>query len=253
MTYEINLSVPAQYRPALKELYFRSVRKNLFSLFARKDRYKDMVEGFRQRYKTGQLYGKYLDGVIDWYLNPLYHCEAEFSLLPDTPETFALDLGCGAGSVGYWLRNNDYQWSYMGVDLIEEAKTFFKPLSNATFLQKNVKKLELSDLPQKADIIFSVNMCDYIPNLENLLAKLHDLSTPGARLVIIDGHNAPFWNRNSIGNMHSTKTMKTLLERQNWHIKKIFKTSVFNVANIPILEISHGFLCTKTYEHIRTS
>ncbi len=246
MVDPVYLTVPSKYRRAVRKMYIRNSIQNIFRVFTKKQNNSDMIQGFKDRYKSGNLSFFYLDGAIDWYLNILYHCEADLSVVPNHKDVLALDLGCGAASVGYWLRNNDYKWSYIGVDIVKEAAAFFKTLKDARFINKNIEELHINDLPKQPDIIFAVNVSCYMSNIRSFIKNLRDISSENTKLIIIDGHPAPFWNNRTTAANYSTKEMTCMLEENNWQVERVFKLSIYNVANLPIMTISHGFLCSRS-------
>ncbi len=239
------LTVPRQYRKGVKRDFIRTIRQNLYTDFKEKQTYEDMIIGFKKRYKTNNLHSIYLDGTTNWYLDPLYHCEAELLNLPNTKDTLALDIGCGASPVCYWLRDNDYNWSYIGIDIVKEAKKYVKPLDNASFIAKDIKNLNSSDLPKKPDIIFAVNSLCYFKNLKNNLDNLYNISADKAKLIIIDIPPTILWYNNTYTKARSSVQTHLILKNSGWITKRRFIMSVYNFANMPIMNISYALLCER--------
>ena len=239
------LTVPKTYRKSMGALYIRSLIKNLRPSFNSRDEREDMLDGFKKRYTSEYLDQNYLDGAIDWYLSPLYHCEADFSLIPNKKSILALDLGCGAASVGCWLRNNDYEWSYLGVDIVREAKPYFEALSDSKFLCKDIDDLEADDMSKAPDVIFAVNSFCYVSEIEQFISNLHRLSVCDTKLIVIDAHPGGLWRKNSVASRYSTDELCSFLVKNGWKVDKLFKLSVFNIANFPFFIISHTVLCSR--------
>ncbi len=247
MTHTTYITIPRHYRKSVTRLFINSakLKLNVIRAFTKKQSDAEIIEGFRQRYATDNLYNSYIDGTIEWYLNPIYHYEADLSEIPNTKDILALDLGCGPASVCYWLRANDYMWEYMGVDIVKDAKKYIKPLNRASFIVKRIEKLTIDDLPQKPDIIFAVNSFCYVQELEECLYNLFNISKGKAKLIIIDGYPSAFWNNKSIAKFRSTKDFQEILSASGWIPKRKLILSIYNMANIPMMNISHSFLCER--------
>ena len=246
MFYTTYLTVPRLYRKAITHLFINAVKTNLLKPFIRKQSNAEMIEGFTKRYTNNNLYQSYLDGAVNWYLDPIHHCEAHLSEIPNTADTFVLDIGCGPASICYWLRTNNYKWQYIGVDIIKQVEKYIKPLNNASFISKKIENITIDDLPQKPDIIFAVNSLCYVKDAKNTLENLFNISKPETKLIIIDIYPSLFWDKKSIANLRSTHNLQKILNDAGWAPKKKLILSIYNFANIPLMKISHSFLCERS-------
>lgn len=244
----IHLTVPRAYQRAIRKAYIRSAVWNMRHCLKRADGYDKMYQDFKERYSAGTLHKKHLDGAIDWYLNPLNACADNLSTLPNTPDTLALDLGCGPASVGHWMRAKDYHWSYHGVDLIAEGANYFTTLKDARFTHKDMEDLQAQDIAQKPDIIFAVNSLSYLDNMHVTLEKLHALSHDKTQLHVIDAYPSLLWNRKAAGVIMKPHEMAYLLNRSGWRVEKTFQLSVYTLFGKPFLNISQGFFCRRKAE-----
>ncbi len=221
---------------------------NMRNALKRCDDFDKMCQDFKERYSKGTLQKRHLDGAIDWYLSPLNACTDELSQYENTAETLALDLGCGAASVGHWMRGHGYDWSYHGIDVVQESATYFTALNNATFTHKDMEDLQAQDLAKKPDVIFAINSLSYLHNMHTTLEKLHALSHDQTQLYVIDAYPSLLWNRKAAGVRMKPHEMAYILNRSGWRVEKTFQLSVYTLFGKPFLNISQGFFCRRKAE-----
>jgi SAM-dependent methyltransferase len=238
------LTIQPIYKKIMRRRFVRSAIETKFRFMLKAHFTDDVITTFRQRYKT-KRFMNILDGTTAWYLTPLYHCEAYFSDIKNDKSVLALDLGCGAASVCNWLRNNDYKWSYLGVDAAKEAGSFFETLDEAKFLSKYIQDLTKDDMPQKPDIIFAVNLFLFLEKINPVLENIHKISQSEAKLVIIDPIHSPLWNTDLKTYMRTHEKWIKTLEHTGWYVEKNFILSIDNILNKPVMLISQAFICSK--------
>lgn len=121
-----------------------------------------------------------LDGAPEW---PVL-----MDLLPDPAGMRAVDLGCGVGWVGRWLREQGAA-SVLGVDvshnMIERART----LTVDDGVEYQIADLEALDLPAaRFDLAFSSLAFHYVRDFDRLVGEIYQSLAPGGRLVFTIEH-----------------------------------------------------------------
>ena len=245
MPETLYLSVPKQYRLGMRKIYVKNIRQKLWRFYKRNAPKKDPIALFTNRYKSGEIHASVIDGAIDWYLSPLYHCEAEFSTISNTPQIHVLDLGCGPASVGHWLRQNDYQWCYTGVDIVPEAQHYFDSVPNSNLIEKDLNTLDKEDIKNPADIIFMINAFGYVDNQARLLRLIHEVSHDNTFFFIMDAYPASFWSNEYPTKRFKSNELTNILQQNGWKVERKFHLSVYTIFNKPFMNLSHAFLCSR--------
>lgn len=164
-----------------------------------------------------------------------YFSQARPELVVRLPDRLGrlLDVGCGAGGVGAALRDRvDF---LAGIELEPEAAD----VARRTYDQVLVGRAEdvLRDLDAPFDTVLAYDLLEHLPNPEELLARLHEVTSPGA-LIHVSVPNARHWSlvrdlvaRGTFGYTewgHRDRThlrwftradLVALLESSGWHVE----------------------------------
>ena len=94
MIKPVCLTVPQAYQKTMGRLFLTYARYNLLRLFPYKYTLEEMLNRFEIRYRSGEIYGDFMDGATSWYLSPLDHYEPVLrEVIPNDENILALDLG----------------------------------------------------------------------------------------------------------------------------------------------------------------
>lgn len=237
------LTVPHQYKDAVGSLFIRNARVNLFTRPKQKST-EDVRKGFAERYRNNDLYGGYLDGAIDWYLSPLSYFATDCREQLKSSSGHILDLGCGPGSVGYWMRAHNVKSRYTGVDIAAEAAHYFENIESASFIHKDITELTDKDIDHlPVSLITTVNTLFYLRNKEFVLRKLHKFGTSQTRLIIIDAYPSLYWSPSLPGKIMKPNETMAMLERAGWSVEKRTILSVFGIGPLPLMKLAQAYLC----------
>lgn len=239
------LSIPKRYRPAIRAIYKKGLTQTKAKIWNHIPTQEQVLEGFRQRYTSPPETWQYIDGVMDWYMAPLYHFESAFlDRFKNSPETHVVDIGCGIGSVCRWLRDQDYAWHYTGYDPVEECAPYFEKYDYATFITKAAEDLNTSDFKTPPDFITAVNVFCYIPHPIPVLRTFRKAAHDKTMLVLIDAYPSAFWAPSIIGGDRKPEEFQELLHQSGWRISRQCRLSAHVAFNIPFITISQAYLCT---------
>lgn len=105
------------------------------------------------------------------------------------PGMKALDAGCGPGVITAAIADVvGRQGSVLGIDLhaqrLEEARAHCAPLPQCSFLQGDVRKLELPE--NTFDYVWCQFVMEYLSQPAEAVAELIRVTRPGGRLVVSD-------------------------------------------------------------------
>lgn len=105
------------------------------------------------------------------------------------PGMRALDAGCGPGVITAVMAEVvGRQGSVLGVDLnaqrLAEARAHCAPLPQCSFLQGDLRKLELED--NTFDYVWCQFVIEYLPDPAGALAEFIRVARPGGRVVVAD-------------------------------------------------------------------
>lgn len=238
------LSIPKRYRKTVRAFYKQGLRRNKVKPWNLTKTSEQILEGFRHRYTSPPETWTHIDGVMDWYLAPLYHFESSFKEFDVGSDTYAVDIGCGAASVCRWLRDQDYDWAFTGFDPVAECAPYFKAYKDADFVAKAAENLTKDDFRKSPDLITAVNTFCYIQKPLPVLRFLREIAHKNTRFILIDAHPSAFWNESMLGGHRLPTQIYELLHASNWKIERQCRLSAHVVFNRPFITISQGYLCS---------
>lgn len=147
-----------------------------------------------------------------------------------------LDLGCGTGTMAFYLANNGHK--VVGIDIskkaikiAKESAGYLKLKGEARFSCKDIKKFETK---QKFDLVICSEVLEHIKNDANVLKKIFRFLKKNSLLVIsVPSKNAPlhkwgltkeFDRRAGHLRRYSTEELKSKIENAGFKMIKIVKT-----------------------------
>lgn len=127
------------------------------------------------------------------------------ALVPDLRGLRVVDLGCGFGWFCRWAREQGAA-AVHGFDLSERMLARAQVLTTDPAVTYARADLERLDLPEASfDFAYSSLALHYVPDLDRLLAQVHQALVPGGRLVcsvehpIFTAPERPGWNVDAEG------------------------------------------------------
>ena len=157
-----------------------------------------------------ELYTKYVSGYKSHYqedvtLNTLKSRAILWrrqygKFLPDNKESEIIDLGCGYGSIVWWLQQSGYK-NARGIDLSAEQLETGRKLGITNIEQGDIKE-SLKEKKECFDVIFARDILEHFSKKEVFeVLSLGSRSLKENGLVIIQVPNAesPFGGRNRYG------------------------------------------------------
>ena len=173
--------VPGQATPAARRRLATEVRQAIEIAYTR-PRPHLLVQGIFERYRSsGRMAAGFAKGKLSW--DPVFW--ALFERLPE--EGTLLDVGCGEGLLGLYLRVGGKKLKILGVDhdegRIARARRAADGLSDLDFQVTDARSVEGS-----FDVITVIDVLHYLPTEAQaaLLTRLVSLLRPGGRLYLRD-------------------------------------------------------------------
>lgn len=240
----IYLSIPKRHRKIIRMFYKRGLRNSKMKPWDMTRSPEQIVEDFRLRYTSPPETWTHVDGVMDWYLAPLYHFESSLKDFENTPETQVADIGCGPASVCRWLRSQDYEWSYTGYDPVEACAPYFNIYENAEFVAKAAEEMTVDDFKKAPDLITAVNAFCYIQKPLPVLRLLREVSHKNTNFILVDAHPSPFWTESMLGGHRTPSQIYELLHASGWALERQSRLSAHVIFNRPFITISQAYLCS---------
>jgi 2-polyprenyl-3-methyl-5-hydroxy-6-metoxy-1,4-benzoquinol methylase len=127
-------------------------------------------------------------------------CFAQF--LPKDKAARIVDLGCGAGSMVWWLHKRGYS-AAEGVDLSAEQVAVAKALGVTNVRQTDLRTY-LADAADSFDVVFARDVFEHLDRttLVRVLDLVHTSLRPGGRLVLqVPNAESPFGGRIRYGDI----------------------------------------------------
>lgn len=126
--------------------------------------------------------------------------------IPVDREAVILDLGCGYGSIVWWLQQKGYRWSY-GVDISKEEIARGIELGINNIVQTDIKKF-LEDKEDSYDLIILRDVAEHftMPEVLELLVAIRKSLKIGGKLFLqVPNAESPFFGRIRYGDItHET-------------------------------------------------
>lgn len=183
--------------------------------------------------------GLVFDGTSSGYFDRI-NLLIDFSLLPDMR---FVDLGCGQGSLVFWLQNNKISYQeYLGIDFAIKQS---KKENSVVFINDSIlnagRYIRSSD-----DIIMMCNSLCYITDEE--FAIILSSLKKGNRIIIIDPSPNLFWDAHFEGIKpiyRKRKTVLKLLNDSGFIIDSSIQDYLFKMGTIYCMPLSYGIYAIK--------
>jgi len=161
-------------------------------------------------------------------------------LLPPDRSIKILDIGCGNGTLIYWLSKNGYSNSF-GIDI--SAEQISQGLENGII---NIQQADLeeyiSDKKEYFDVIFAKDVLEHFSKSEllPLLQKIRcSLKETGSLIIQVPNAESPLFGRVRYGDM----THEIAFNESS--IKQLFRNTGFN--QVECFEVNPIFLTVKSW------
>ena len=152
-----------------------------------------------------------------------------------------IDIACGVGAPAKYLQG--YYDQYLGIDysknLIEAARVFNQGNQKASFLARNIKKIEGGQIQEKGDLVLSIGALHHMTEIDEVVERLCQIAKPNAFFVAIEPQRAnPFFQ---VLRWLRAKTDKSYSADQHFFSKKEFR-ELFERHRFTDIEIEYqGF------------
>lgn len=164
--------------------------------------------------------------LMRWKIKPSDVYRKLTSNIPFNPEGIALDLGCALGLSTIELAK---KFSFVfGIDssfsFIQEAKKKIKELgvTNMEFIVSDI--LDLPFRNQKFDLIFGLNIVEFLP-VDELLPKIHHLLKPHSLFITTTPYD---YNREIVYNKNmNDQILRSTLEKKGFEVTLRTKKEAF--------------------------